>query len=190
MRFGAKRMIWALCAGPAVAATLITGASAASAAVITPVSSNGVAFGPHGPSHPNCNRWQLERWNLNGSNTITAIYNNVPFNYTVTFKQDGSCLRGTLTDPYIQPSSLQSGPINGSIRGNTVTFSFTYPTNVQGTRTYTGTISRSGAVSGTWSQTGTQVPNNGTWSLGSKANRACPRFWWWNPRHECFVRSH
>jgi hypothetical protein len=67
---------WALCAGPAVAATLITGASAASAAVITPVSNNGVAFGPHGPSHPNCNRWQLERWNLNGSNTITAIYNN------------------------------------------------------------------------------------------------------------------
>jgi len=193
MRFGAKRMIWALCAGPAVATTLITGASAASAAVITPVSSSGVAFGPHGPhgpSHPNCNRWQLERWNLNGSNTITAIYNNAPFNYTVTFKQDGSCLRGTLTDPYIQPSSLQSGPINGSIRGNTVTFSFTYPTNVQGTRTYTGTISRSGAVSGTWSQTGTQVPNNGTWSLGSKANRACPRFWWWNPRHECFVRSH
>jgi len=193
MRFGAKRMIWALCAGPAVAATLITGASAASAAVIAPVSNSGVAFGPHGPhgpSHPNCNRWQLERWNLNGSNTITAIYNNAPFNYTVTFKQDGSCLRGTLTDPYIQPSSLQSGPINGSIRGNTVTFSFTYPTNVQGTRTYTGTISRSGAVSGTWSQTGTQVPNNGTWSLGSKANRACPRFRWWNPRHECFVRSH
>jgi len=190
MRFGAKRMIWALCAGPAVATTLITGASAASAAVITPVSNNGVAFGPHGPSHPNCNKLQLERWNLNGNNTITAIYNNAPFNYTVTFKQDGSCLRGTLTDPYIQPSSLQSGPINGSIHGNTVTFSFTYPTNVQGTRTYTGTISRSGAVSGTWSQTGTQVPNNGTWSLGSKANRACPRFWWWNPRHECFVRSH
>ena len=190
MRFGAKRMIWALCAGPAVAATLITGASAASAAVITPVPNHGVAFGPHGPSHPNCNRWQLERWNLNGSNTITAIYNNAPFNYTVTFKQDGSCLSGTLTDPYIQPSSLQSGPIYGTIRGNTVTFSFTYPTNVQGTRTYTGTISRSGAVSGTWSQTGTQVPNNGTWSLGSKANRACPRFWWWNPRHECFVRSH
>jgi len=98
-------MIWALCAGPAVAATAATGASAASAAVITPVSSSGVAFGPHGPSHPNCNRWQLERWNLNGSNTITAIYNNTPFNYTVTFKQNGSCLTGTLTDPNI-PSNL------------------------------------------------------------------------------------
>ena len=42
MRFGAKRMIWALCAGPAVAATLITGASAASAAVITPVPNSGL----------------------------------------------------------------------------------------------------------------------------------------------------
>jgi hypothetical protein len=40
-----------------------------------------------------------------------------------------------------------------------------------------------------WSQTGTQVPNNGTWSLGSKADHACPRFWWWNPRHECFVAA-
>jgi hypothetical protein len=84
----------------------------------------------------------------------------------------------------------QSGPISGKVRGNTVTFSFTYPTNVQGTRTYTGTISRWGVVSGNWSQTGTQVPSTGTWSLGTKAAHACPRFWWWSPRHECFVRSH
>ena len=191
MRFGAKRMIWALCAGPAVAATLVAGASAASAAVITPVPNNGVAFGPHGPSHPNCNRWQLERWNLNGGNTITAIYNNAPFQYTVTFKQDGSCLTGTLTDPNIPVNLPQSGPISGTIRGNDVTFSFTYPASMtfQGTRTYTGTISGRGAVSGTWSDGGTGH-STGTWSLGSRANRACPRFWWWNPRHECFVRSH
>jgi hypothetical protein len=58
-----------------------------------------------------------------------------------------------------------------------------------GTRTYTGTISGRGAVSGTWSDGGTGH-STGTWSLGSKANRACQRFWWWNPRHECFVRSH
>jgi hypothetical protein len=191
MRFGAKRVIWALCAGPAVAATLITGASAASAAVIMPVPNHGVAFGPHHPSHPNCNRWQLERWNLNGSNTITAIYNNAPFHYTVTFKQDGSCLTGTLTDLNIPSNLPQSGPISGTIRGNDVTFSFTYPASMtfQGTRTYTGTISRHGAVSGTWSDGGTGH-STGTWSLGSNANRACPRFWWWNPRHECFVRSH
>ena len=142
--------------------------------------------GPHGSSHPNCSKWQLERWNLNGSNTITAVYQGANFTYAVTFKQNGSCLTGTLTDSYIPAP----GPISGTIRGNTVTFSFTYPTNVQGKRTYTGTISRRGAVSGSWSQTGTQVPDNGTWSLGSKANHACPRFWWWNPRHECFVRSH
>jgi hypothetical protein len=69
-----ERILWALCAGPAVAATLITGSSAASAAVLTPVSGGNVTFGPHSPSHPNCNRWQLERWNLNGNNTITAVY--------------------------------------------------------------------------------------------------------------------
>jgi hypothetical protein len=60
---------------------------------------------------------------------------------TVTFKQNGSCLTGTLTDSYIPAPGPQSGPISGTIRGNTVTFSFTYPTNVQGKRTYTGTIS-------------------------------------------------
>lgn len=197
MRFGAKRILWALCAGPAVAATLITGSSAASAAVLTPVPGGIVSNGPHGtshpnygPSHPNCSKWQLERWNLNGSNTIAAVYQGAVFNYTVTFRQNGSCLTGTLTDPYLPATGPQSGPISGTIRGNTVTFSFTYPTNVQGKRTYTGTISRQGAVSGSWSQTGTQVPNNGTWSLGTKANHACPRFWWWNPRHVCFVRGH
>jgi len=190
MRFGAKRMLWALSAGPAIAAALITGASVASASVITPAPHGGVAFSPHGPGHPNCNKWQLEQGNLNGNNTITAVYQGVNFNYTVTFKQNGSCLTGTLTDPYIPAPGPQSGPISGTIRGNTITFSFTYPTNVQGTRTYTGTISKRGAVSGSWSQTGTQVPNNGTWSLGTKANKACPRFWWWNPRHGCFVRSH
>ena len=193
MRIETKRILWAVCAGPAVAATLIAGSSAASASVLTPTSSSGVAFGPqgpHSPGHPNCSKWQLERWNLNGSNTITAVYQGVNFTYTVTFKQNGSCLAGTLTDPYLPASGPQSGPISGTIRGNAVTFSFTYPTNVQGTRTYTGTISKRGAVSGTWSQTGTQVPNHGTWSLGTKASHACPRFWWWNPRHECFVRSH
>ena len=147
--------------------------------------------GPHGPSHPNCSKWQLERWNLNGNNTITAVYQGVNYNYTVTFKQDGSCLTGTLTDTNIPSNLPQSGPISGTIRGNDVTFSFTYPASMtfQGTRTYTGTISGRGAVSGTWSDGGTGH-STGTWSLGSKANRACPRFWWWNPRHECFVRSH
>jgi hypothetical protein len=186
MRTGAKRMIWALCAGPAIAATLIAGSSAASASV--PVSNSGVASGPHGPGHPNCNRWQLERWNLNGSNTITAIYNNAPFHYTITFQQDGSCLTGTLADPNISSNLPKSGPISGTIRGNDVTFSFTYPGNIQGTRTYTGTIDRHGAVAGNWSDSLDHA--TGTWSLGTNANRACPRFWWWNPRRECFVRSH
>jgi hypothetical protein len=128
----ARRILWALCAGPAVAATLITGSSAASAAVLTSVPGGIVNDGPHGPGHPNCSKWQLERWNLNGSDTITAVYHGANFNYTVTFKQNGSCLTGTLTDSYIPAPGPQSGPISGTIRGNTVTFSFTYPTNVQG----------------------------------------------------------
>jgi hypothetical protein len=191
MRFGAKRVFWVLCAGPAIAATLITGASVASASVISPARHGGPGFGPHNPGYPNCSKWQLERWNLNGSNTITAIYLGAPYHYSVTFKQDGSCLTGTLTDPNIPSGLAQSGPISGTVRGNDVTFSFTYPASMtfQGTRTYTGTISRSGAVSGTWSDGGTGH-STGTWSLGTKANKACPRFWWWHQRHECFVRSH
>jgi hypothetical protein len=137
-------------------------------------------FRPARPGHQNCNRWQLERWNLNGDNTITAVYQGANFNYTVTFKQNGSCLTGTLTDSYIPAPGPQSGPISGTIRRNTVTFSFMYPTNAQGKRTHIGTISRRGDVSGRWSQTGTQVPDNGTWSPGTRANHACPRFWWWN----------
>ena len=68
----------------------------------------------------------------------------------MTFKQNGSCLTGTLTDPNIPSNLPQSGPINGTIRGNAVTFSFAYPASMtlQGTRTYTGTISGRGAVSG------------------------------------------
>jgi hypothetical protein len=168
-----------------------TGASAASASVLTPVSNSGVAFGPHNPGHPNCSGWQPERWNLNGNNTITAVYNNQNYYCTVTFVQNGNCLTGTLNDPNIPSPLPTSGPIFGTIRGNAVTFSFAYPASmtVQGTRTYTGTINRRGAVSGTWSDGGHRALHR-TWSLGTKANRACPRFWWWNPRHESFVRSH
>ena len=106
------------------------------------------------------------------------------------FVQNGSCLTGRLTDTFIPARGPQSGPVYGTVRGNSVTFSFTYSTNVQGTRTYHGTINRWGAVSGNWIQTGTQVPNNASWSLAYKAAHACPRFWWWSPRHECFVGSH
>ena len=104
MRFGARMMLWACCAGPAVAAMLVTGSGPANAAALTPVVSGSSSFhpphgnGPHGPGRgrANCDRWQLERWDLNGSNTVDLVYNNGNFTYGVTFRQDGSCLGGTL----------------------------------------------------------------------------------------------
>ncbi len=199
MRFGAKTMLRACFAVPVVAAVVMAGAGAANAKTATPgvpgaVSSSSYLgdrpYGSHGPGRYFCSKWQLDRWNLNGTNSITAVYLGSDFTYTVTFEQDGSCLTGTLTDPYIPKGFPKSGPVSGTVRGNTVTFSFTYPQTIQGTRTYTGTISRSGAVSGTWTQNGSQLPDNGTWSLGTKAALACTwRSWWRTLGHVCFVRS-
>jgi hypothetical protein len=192
-------MLRACFAAPAVTAMVMAGAGTANASAVTPgvpgAASNSRyvsdwPHGSHGPGRYFCSRWQLERWNLNGTNSITAVYQNSDFGYTVTFEQDGSCLTGTLTDPYIPNPFPKSGPVSGTVRGNTVTFSFTYPQSIQGTRTYTGTISRSGAVSGTWTENGSLLPDNGTWSLGTKAARACPwRSWWRTLGHVCFVRG-
>ncbi len=204
MRLGAKMMLWACCAGPAVAAMLVTGSGSANAAALKPAagavaslspsSGNGPQGGPgqfgNNQRRASCSRWQREKWNLNGTSTVVAVYHTTNFTYDVSFQQNGSCLGGTLTDPYIPSPGPKSGPISGTVNGNQVTFSFTYtyPNAPQGTRTFTGTISRSGAVSGTWGETGPEAAS-GTWSLGTRAARACPRFWWWNPRHECFVRA-
>jgi hypothetical protein len=106
------------------------------------------------------------QWNLNGSNSVDVTYDGSEYVYSVTFKQSGSALSGTLSDPYYPTS----GAVSGTVSGNNVTFTFDYPSgSVQGKRTYTGTISQSGAVSGTWTQTGSEVPNNGTWTLTGKA---------------------
>jgi hypothetical protein len=172
MRFGAKAMIWAACAGPAIAAMVVTTAGTANAATVSPVGHTTSSNGPWSGRHA-CETWVLEQWNLNGKNTVDATWNGGNYTYAVTFVQKGSCLSGTLTDTGL-PSGQQRGPITGTVVGNHVRFSFTYPTNVQGTRTFTGTISKWGTVSGTWQQTGIQTPNNGTWSLASKARPACP----------------
>lgn len=106
------------------------------------------------------------QWNLNGSNSVDVTYDGSEYVYSVTFKQSGTTLSGTLSDPYYPTS----GAVSGTVSGNSVTFTFDYPSgSVQGKRTYTGTISQSGAVSGTWTQTGSEVPNNGTWTLAGKA---------------------
>jgi hypothetical protein len=132
----------------------------------------GPGGGGPGGHQQSCSKWQLEEWNLNGSNTVDLTYQGSTFTYATTFTQKGSCLSGILTDTGITPSTLA---ITGTVNGSKVTFSVTYPTNVQGKRTFTGTISRHGDVSGPlWSETGTETGTKGPWSLADKAKPACP----------------
>ena len=196
MRFGARTMLLACCAGPAVAAMLVSGSGPANAAPLTPVVSGGTSFGHpgpwggHGPGQFNCDRWQFERWDVNGTNTVNVVYSGGTATYGVTFRQNGECLGGTLTDNKI-PNGPKTGPISGTVNGSTITFSFkyTYTGATQGTRTFTGTINRFGAVSGTWNETGTEGLT-GTWSLAAKADRACSwRALRWQPWRGCHVHS-
>ncbi len=173
MRLGTKAMIWACCAGPAIATIIFTGAGTASAQTVSPAA-NTITTAEHIPLF--CDPLQKERWNINGFNTVDVTYKLFShYTYTVDFVQKGSCLSGWLTDPYFSVTR----PIFGSINGNFVTFSFTYPSFVEGTRTYTGTIGHFGFVSGGWSQTGIAFPNFGSWSLSGTAARACPPWIWW-----------
>lgn len=126
-----------------------------------------------------CYPFAREQWNLNGQNEILNNQFSPPFVYTVTFKQFGSCLSGTMTDPHFPTT----GPISGTVNGNHITFFFTYPSSFQGVRTFTGTISRHGAVYGTWTETGTEGAS-ATWSLVNHAKRACP---WWFFNRGCLV---
>jgi hypothetical protein len=179
MRISTKATIMAAFAGPAIAALILTGAGPANAAVTTTTAHTTSTAA----NQPVCNPFQREVWNLNGSNTVDATYNGGNFNYPVTFRQTGSCLRGTLSDPYYPTS----GPIYGTVFGKYVTFSFRYPYgSVQGTRTFRGTINRWGAVSGTWSETGSEK-GYGDWSLAKPAHHACRPFYWWNPNRACYV---
>jgi hypothetical protein len=143
---------WTCCA---VAAVLISGVGAA---VTAPASLAAQQSSQASSSS--------SQWSLSGSNSIDIGYDGTSLTYTVSFTQSGTSLTGTLDDPYYPTS----GPITGSVNGDSVTFTFDYPSgSIQGTRTYTGTISSSGAVSGTWTQTGSESPDNGTWSLASNA---------------------
>jgi hypothetical protein len=140
-----------------------------------------------GHNHSSCSKWQLEEWNLNGANTVTLTYNSGSYSYSVALIQKGSCLTGTLTDTHA--STTLSLPITGSVNGNHVKFSVTYPTTAgnQGIRTFTGTIGHHGGVSGTWAETGTEN-GTGPWSLTTDAKPACPP-WYRSHRgpRECAV---
>jgi len=93
------------------------------------------------------------RWDVSGDNSVDVTYDGTGYVYSVTFVESGSTLSGTLDDSYCPTS----GPVSGTVSGDDLTFTFAYPAgSVQGTRTYTGTISSAGAVSGTWTQTGSE----------------------------------
>jgi len=152
-----------LCACCAAVAMVVSGAGWAAATPASHAAQRTVGTEPvlTSQSDPDSSRW-----NLNGANNIDVGYDGTSFVYSVTFTQTGSSLTGTLDDPYY----TTSGPVSGTINGDSITLTFSYPSgSVQGTRTYTGTISQSGAVSGTWTQTGDESPDNGTWTLENNA---------------------
>ena len=129
---GISRTVLGTCAGLAVAAGLVVGgAGVASAATVSPAATTASNHGF------GCNPFAGQQWNLNGSNTVNAVFEGTTYSYSITFKQFGSCLSGTMTDSYYPTT----GPIRGTVRGNYVTFSFTYPAgSIQGTRTFNGYI--------------------------------------------------
>ncbi len=176
MRFGTKAAIMAAFAGPAMAALILTGAGPANAAVTTTAHT---ASSTSDQWVPFCSPYNLERWDFRGDNTVDLTWSSTSYTYAVHFDQWGSCLSGWLTDTHI-PNGPQTGPIHGYVFRNHVTFSFTYTYvgETQGTRTYTGTISRWGWVSGTWSDSGPDG-STGTWSLAHAVRPACPFFYPW-----------
>jgi hypothetical protein len=110
-------------------------------------------------------------WKVNTTeNTIHIPWNNTDYVYNVTFAQDGTSLTGSLTDPYVTPSTLTAPVLNGVISGSDVTFTFDYgDTSPQGVRTYVGTVDDSGNVSGTWSDAIDQA--SGTWTITGFATK-------------------
>jgi hypothetical protein len=190
MRFSARAAITAALAVPAVAALILTGAGTASAA--TTVHSSG-------PFNPFCGQLPLQgqygnqnqfpfqqgQWNLSGSNTVKVSFEVNTYDYAVSFTQQGSCLSGWLTDP----GASFTGRVHGTISGNFITFSVTYPAgSKQGTRTFNGTINGSGYVSGSWSETGSEV-GSGSWSLTNPAYQNCQVNFQFN-RHNRNNRHH
>ena len=112
--------------------------------------------------------------NVAGPYTMDVLYESNHYFYNLTLTQTGNTIGGILHDPYL-PGDLT---VTGTLSGNAVVFSVTYPTNYQGTRTFTGTIDNTGNLSGDWTETGTE---NGadTWSTtGGSATLASGSTGW------------
>jgi hypothetical protein len=174
---GMTKTLARTCAGLAVAAGLVAGgAGVASAAPVAPAK-------PH-PA-PICNPWAKEHWNLNNSKQqVKLTYQGKVYTYALNLKQTGSCVGGTLTDTYASPALNLK--VSGVINKNTVAFSVNYgKTSVQGVRTFWGNINWKGAVSGKWTETGSEH-GWGWFSLAKNAKTAC---WngWSHPNNTCYV---
>jgi hypothetical protein len=192
MRFGTKAAIAAAFAGPAIAALILTGAGTASAAV-TATTAQTTSSGSYFPfcnqyyNHYPQNQYQYQygQWNLSGYNTVHVKFEVNTYDYSVNFNQEGNCLTGWLTDP----GASFTGRIHGTIYGNFVTFSITYPSgDTQGTRTFNGTINQWGHVSGSWSETGSENAS-GSWWLSNSAQPGCQQthypYYPGNPNQGC-----
>jgi hypothetical protein len=177
MRFRTKAAIVAAFAGPAIAGMLMAGAGPANAAVTSTAAQTARTWQP---AYPYCSPWNLERFDFRGDNTVRLRLNGTTYTYAVHFNQQGSCLSGWLTDNYIPNDYAKTMPIHGTVFRNQVTFSvrYTYPGEIQGTRTFTGTIGRWGWVYGTWSETGSEG-GSGYWSLANPVRQACPNWYPW-----------
>lgn len=166
-------------AGLAATAALVAGGTGVASAATTGTAAHASASWVG----PGCNIRAGQQWNLNGYNQVEAVYQGTTYTYSITFRQFGSCLTGSLTDPYYPTT----GPIYGTVSRNRVTFTFRYPPgSVQGTRTFSGYINRWGGVSGYWWETGSEQ-GSGSFTLARHAAPACYWWQWWYHNSGCPV---
>jgi hypothetical protein len=154
---------------PLTAVAVVSGCGMAGAASVGLAAGRAGGHVADAASRSDCSEKQHPKWNVTGRNKIITDYAGFVYKYTIRFEQKGSCLSGRLTDPYYPVT----GKITGTVKGDHIKFTFHYPRgSVQGVRTYTGIIHRSGAVSGKWKQTGSEVPNHSRWKLAHKVAKA------------------
>jgi hypothetical protein len=94
----------------------------------------------------------LQSYNLSGKWSITMYYQGSLLDtYSITITQNGNSI--TVSD------SVDT--FNGTVNGNNVQFSYS---DSSMTLSFTGTISDSTHMSGTWTITGSGLNESGTWS--------------------------
>lgn len=150
---------------PVLVAVILSGSGTAGAVPVGLAVHGTVHRASAAISRSDCNKKRSSPWNVTGRNKVITTYDGRVYRYTVKFLQKGSCLTGRLADLYYPVE----GSISGYVKGDKIVFTFDYPRgSIQGVRTYSGIIHRSRAVSGRWRQTGSQVPDHGSWRLADK----------------------